>query len=377
MTRKLLPRLLAAAATLTALVAVLTAFAGSGFARSSAAEANYAPVATKEPSIVGTVAVGQTLTAIPGQWTSDSTISFSYQWERCDGVGNNCANIAGAIGQTYIIQTVDEGHTFRIAVTATNASGAASKTSNNTVSVPGNAGGTTSPTGAPVATTEPSITGTVQVGQTLTASPGNWTSATTLTLSYQWERCASNGTSCSPIGGATSQTYTIQQADAGHALTVTVRATNQYGTTTKTANNTAAVGGGAPAGAIKLPTGKTSIPASSVSLPNRLVIDGVSFQPTRIQNRATFIARFHVSDANGNVVRGALVYALGLPYSWVGKATEVQTDQNGWATVSVTPSKKLPLSRGHALVIFVRARVQGQDVLGGTSTRRLVQITTG
>ena len=43
MTRRILPRLLVAAATLTALVAAVTLFAGSGFASGSAAQANYAP----------------------------------------------------------------------------------------------------------------------------------------------------------------------------------------------------------------------------------------------------------------------------------------------------------------------------------------------
>ena len=106
------------------------------------------------------------------------------------------------------------------------------------------------------------------------------------------------------------------------------------------------------------------------------MIDGVSFQPTRLTNRASFLARFHVSDTRGNVVRDALVYALGLPYSWVTKGSEVKTDQDGWATITITPTRKLPIRRGHALVIFVRARVLGQEVLAGTSTRRLVQVTT-
>jgi hypothetical protein len=371
MTRKLLPRLLAAAATLAGLVAVLTAFAGSGFAQGSAAEANYAPKGITEPSIVGTPQVGQTLTANSGQWQSDTALTFSYQWERCNATGASCANVSGAIGQSYVVQSGDVGSTFRVAVTATNSSGSATGTSNNTAAV----GGTAS--GAPTGTAEPTITGTLQVGNTLTASTGTWTSATSLSFAFQWQRCGGTGTSCSAIPGSTAQTYTIQSADAGRTLRVTVTATNASGSTSATSNNTAAVGGGTPTGGIKLPTGKTSVLASSVTLPDRLVIDGAGFQPTRIHSRASFIARFHVSDANGNVVRGALVYALGLPYSWVGKATEVSTDQNGWATVSITPTRKLPLRRGHALVIFVRARVQGQSVLGGTSTRRLVQITTG
>ncbi len=84
-----------------------------------------------------------------------------------------------------------------------------------------------------------------------------------------------------------------------------------------------------------------------------------------------------MSDVNGHSVRDALVYALGLPYSWVQSSTEVATGQDGWASITITPSAKLPTSRGHALVVFVRARVPGQPVLAGSSSRRLVQVTTG
>jgi hypothetical protein len=54
---------------------------------------------------------------------------------------------------------------------------------------------------------------------------------------------------------------------------------------------------------------------------------------------------------------------------------EVTTDATGWATLSITAGQKFP--RTGFLVLFVRARVPGQDALGGTSTRRLVQVTIG
>ena len=43
MTRKMLPRLLAAVATMAALVAALTSIAGTGFAQTSATQAQYGP----------------------------------------------------------------------------------------------------------------------------------------------------------------------------------------------------------------------------------------------------------------------------------------------------------------------------------------------
>ena len=47
----------------------------------------------------------------------------------------------------------------------------------------------------PVNQTPPSISGSAQVGSTLTASPGTW-SGKTLSYAYQWVRCSSSGASC-------------------------------------------------------------------------------------------------------------------------------------------------------------------------------------
>jgi Ig domain of plant-specific actin-binding protein len=232
---------------------------------------------------------------------------------------------------------------------------------------------------APTNTTPPSITGTPQVGQVLTAQPGAWNSTTAPTFAYQWQRCNTTGAACSNISGATNQTYTVQSADQGATLRVQVTATNPGGSTQATSAQTALIQAAAaptptgPAGAIKLPNGQTSIPASSVTLPNRLIIDGVRFSPNPIRSRGPVVARFHVSDTSGNVVRDALVYALGLPYGWTRNSAEVRTNQAGFATLSLIPTRNLPVGRRGALVVFVRARVEGQNLLAGSSTRRLVQ----
>ena len=85
------------------------------------------------------------------------------------------------------------------------------------------------------------------------------------------------------------------------------------------------------------------------------------------------MARFHVSDTRGFSIQGALVYALGLPYNYAYSAPEVATDASGWATITIRPTAQLPVRRGGALVIFVRARKPGDSLLAGVSTRRLVQ----
>jgi len=77
----------------------------------------------------------------------------------------------------------------------------------------------------------------------------------------------------------------------------------------------------------------------------------------------------------GYVVRNALVYVIGLPYSYVRAVPETSTGSDGYAVMNITPTANLPLKRGGAVVFFVRARKSGEDVLAGVSTRRLVQVT--
>lgn len=68
-----------------------------------------------------------------------------------------------------------------------------------------------------VNTVLPSISGTVVVGQTLTASPGTWVPAGA-SFTYQW---ASNGAA---IAGATGSTFVVTQGQVGRRITVTVTA---------------------------------------------------------------------------------------------------------------------------------------------------------
>jgi hypothetical protein len=275
MTRTRLVRLLGAAATVVALVSALTAVAGTGLAQSTAAQANYAPANTAAPTISANTYVGQTLTASNGTWNSDTTPSFSYQWQRCDKLGNGCSSISGATSQTYVLQSGDVGSTLRVVVTAKNSSGSSSATSAQTAEITAQAPSSPAPSG--------------------------------------------------------------------------------------------------PAGAVKTTKGATSIPASSVTLPERLIINGVG--PAHINGRQAFVERVHVVDTRGFVVRDALVHITGLPYSWARSAGEVRTDMDGWANVTVTPTRNMPIRPRTALVMFVRARVEGQSLLSGSSTRRLVQVT--
>lgn len=221
---------------------------------------------------------------------------------------------------------------------------------------------------APVNSSPPTISGSAQVGQTLTAQVGVWSNSPTA-YSYQWQRCDTGGNACSTIGGATGSTYAVGSADAGHTIRVVVTASNSSGVVSALSGQTAVVPGAA------VPSGSGAIPASSVPSTDRLVIDQVQFSPNPVRTRATTVtARFHVSDSSGRSVSGALVYMIGLPYNRITNPPELPTASDGWATLQFTPTSKFPIIRGGALVVFVRARTPQGDVLGGSSTRRLVQL---
>ena len=93
------------------------------------------PVNVTPPAISGTVDVGQTLTVTPGTW-SNPDVTLTYQWQRCDGSGANCAAVAGATSTTYAVVTTDAGSTFSVLETATDRFAALTATSAVTTAVP-------------------------------------------------------------------------------------------------------------------------------------------------------------------------------------------------------------------------------------------------
>jgi len=93
---------------------------------------------------------------------------------------------------------------------------------------------------APITVSPPTVTGTAQQGQTLTATPGTWT-APDATFGYQWQHCDATGANCVDVAGATTSTYAVTAADVGTTLHVVVTATNRFGSAPGTSVQTAVV----------------------------------------------------------------------------------------------------------------------------------------
>jgi hypothetical protein len=332
----------------------------------SAVVSSGAPVNTSLPAIQGSAKQGDTLVATSGAWTGAGPISFASRWRRCETSGGGCSDIAS--GQTHQLGTEDLGHTLRVQVTARNPYGATSATSSPTAVV-------ASKGPIPTSTAPPVITGIPREGQVLTAAVGAWANGPT-SFAFRWRRCDANGAHCD--GFASSQTVRLGAGDVGHRIRVVVAGSNSFGTTKATSAPTAVVTRAAvsTAGAIKLPSGETSLPVTMIVPPQRLVISGVRFIPARVIGRQAFVGRFRVTDTRGYVVRGALLYAIGLPYGWIRNTPEMVTRTDGWVQITFLPTVLMPI-RNASVVFFLRARKPGDSLLAGVSTRRLVQVKIG
>lgn len=94
---------------------------------------------------------------------------------------------------------------------------------------------------APANTVAPSISGTAQVGQTLTAANGTWTGTPAPTFSRVWQRSANGTSGWAAIAGATGATYELQASDEDQYVRVVVTGTNASGSATASSAATAQV----------------------------------------------------------------------------------------------------------------------------------------
>jgi hypothetical protein len=346
--------------------AVVAAFAGlSG--SSVAAPQQVGPVNTQEPSIEGTARVRQVLRGDRGDWTNAD--SFEYRWTRCDPDGSapdasDCAPISDATGTNYRIRAADRGFRIRFRVTARNATGSTTRASNPTAIVqPADA------SGAPTNTSRPTISGTPAPGNRLDASRGSWSGDQPMTFGFRWIRCNAQGNDCGDISGATENNYVVQTADLGRTLRVRVIARNDDGSRTATSAQTAVV-----AEQPEPPPG-TGVPVENLrAAGDRLFVAQVQFSPNPVTSRtAPITARVRVTDQRGRPVRGAMVFMRATPRVVQGQT--LQTEADGWTTLTLVPNRLFPQPRsGFNVQFFVKAFRRGDPGLGGIAGYRLVQV---
>ena len=194
------------------------------------------------PAITGTAQVGQTLTAGKGTIADedgttqadndDIGFAYTYQWVRV-ATDSTETDITGATSKTYTLATEDVGLAVKVSVEFVDDANFAE---GPLVSEPYPTTGTIAlADGNHPATGVPTITGTAQVGQILTADLSGLADEDGTTqadnddigfaYTYQWVRVATDSTE-TDITGATSKTYTLATEDAGKTVKVTVSFTD-------------------------------------------------------------------------------------------------------------------------------------------------------
>ena len=138
----------------------------------------------------------------------------------CQGLADNAA-IAGATGSTYTLTDADEGKAITVQVSFTDDAG-----NDETLTSAATDAVSAAPTPNSPATGQPTISGTAQVGETLTADTSGIADENGLenvTFSYQW--LADDDATA----GATDSTHTLADADEGKAIKVQVTFTGRRG----------------------------------------------------------------------------------------------------------------------------------------------------
>ena len=97
-----------------------------------------APTTSGGTSMSGTVAYGETLTAVDGTWGDggSAVTATTYQWQSCTPSSCTWGNISGATSSTYVIGSDDVAKQIRVAVTKTNSIGSLTANSAASITVP-------------------------------------------------------------------------------------------------------------------------------------------------------------------------------------------------------------------------------------------------
>ncbi len=263
--------------------------------------------ATGLPTISGTPQVRETLTADTADIADEeglTNVAYRYQWSA------GGSDINGGTGSTYTLTASEQGQTIKVKVSFTDdADNEETLTSEATVTVAAAANRG--------ATGQPTISGTPQVGQTLTADTANIVDQdglTNVSYSYQW---IAGGTD---IGGATGSTHTLTASEQGQTIQVRVTFTDDADNEeTLTSIATVAVAAAA-AQANNPPTGLPGI-SGTPQVGETLTADT---SPIDDQDGLTNVAYRYQWTAGGSDIDGATGSTYTLTASEQGKTIKVK-----------------------------------------------------
>ena len=290
--------------------------------------------ATGAPTITGTAQVGQTLTAgTTAIMDADglTSVSYTYQWIRV-ATDNTETNISSAAASTYMLVAADQGTTLKVRVSFTD-------DANNPETLTSAATATVSAAANTLATGAPTITGTAQVGQTLTAGTTAIMDAdglTSVSYTYQWIRVATDNTETN-ISSAAASTYMLVAADQGTTVKVTVSFTDDANNPeTLTSAATATVGAAATGPPTVTDVAVTSTPPSGTTyyLAGEVIEFTVTFSaPVTVTATPKFAFRLGAATRQAAYASGSGSAAL--VFARTVQAGEVDSNGISWNALAL------------------------------------------
>ena len=236
----------------------------------------------------------------------------------------------------------------------------------------------------PVNTAPPTVSGTAQVGQSLTAGDGTWSNTPT-SFAYQWLRCNAGGNSCDNVANGTQSTYTLVGADSGNTMRVRVTATNADGSASAQSAQTAVV---APATSSTAP--RNTSPPTITGAP-RVGVELTAGDGTWTANPTSFAYQWKRCDADvatcTNVV-GANGKTYGVRLADLGYRLRVavtarnargSATANSAITALVAPTATITNRRPTLVIISVRfsgARVYARFRICDDSKKNVTILAT-
>jgi len=227
---------------------------------------------------------------------------------------------------------------------------------------------------APSNQSPPTLSGTPEAGKILTANSGNWTGTEPITFVYRFQRCDKDGGGCFTGGSTRQRIYNVTAEDVGKTIRVRVTATNKDGSANATSVPTAVIrAAAAPPQPATGCAGNAPIQVAGIAQPERLLVDQALLTPSVVgRSTLSITLRVHVS-CKGKSVQGALVETAAVPFNQFSSPGEQPTGADGFAQITMNQLGGFPAAdRQQLLVVFIRARKAGENVLGGISSRRLV-----
>jgi dipeptidyl aminopeptidase/acylaminoacyl peptidase len=119
----------------------------------------------------------------------------------------------------------------------------------------------------------------------------------------------------------------------------------------------------------------TTILASALQPPDRLVVSSVVFNPRVLRARKAFDLQLVVRDLRGLFVANAVVQATALRGDARSSSLRL-TGADGRATLRMTPTRRLRLAAGSRLVLLVRVRRPANGWASPASGTRLTSVRT-